>query len=116
MVELLSFACGVVFGIVLTCAACSQVKAVANGSPTPPPETSGYYGGPPPLGHPEISQAMNELQHARRASVSALSAAPSMSPGFKRSTVAIRSYLFNSSSNAFASFRSAVSKPSVNRL
>jgi len=65
MVKLLSFACGVVFGIVLTCAACSQVKTVANRSPTTPPETGGYYGGPPPLGHPEISQAMNELQDAR---------------------------------------------------
>jgi hypothetical protein len=65
MVKLLSFACGVIFGVVLTCAACSQVKAVSSGTPAPPPESTGYYGGPPPLGHPEISQAINDLQHAR---------------------------------------------------
>ena len=26
---------------------------------------AGYYGGPPPAGHPEISQAMSALQHAK---------------------------------------------------
>ena len=65
MVKVLSFACGVVFGVVLTCAACSQVKAVSGGPSAPPPESTGYYGGPPPRGHPEISQAINDLQHAR---------------------------------------------------
>jgi len=64
MIRVMSFACGVIFGVVLTCAACSQVKAVGS-PPAPPPESTGYYGGPPPLGHPEISQAMNDLQHAR---------------------------------------------------
>jgi hypothetical protein len=49
------FASGVIFGI---------VPAYGNGPYGPPAET-GYYGGPPPSGHPEISQAMSELQHAR---------------------------------------------------
>lgn len=65
MVKVLSFACGVIFGVLLTCAACSQVKAFSGSPPTPPPQTEGYYGGPPPIGHSEVSQAMNELQHAR---------------------------------------------------
>lgn len=64
MVKVLSFACGVIFGVLLTCAACSQVKAISGSPPASPPQTEGYYGGPPPS-HPEISKALNELQHAR---------------------------------------------------
>jgi hypothetical protein len=61
----LCFASGVIFGVLLACAACSQVRAFGGGSP--PPVATGYYGspGPPPGSHPEISKAMNELQHAR---------------------------------------------------
>lgn len=65
MVKVVSFACGIVFGVILTCAACSQVKAYSSGTPSPPSESTGYYGGPPPLGHPAISKAINELSHAR---------------------------------------------------
>jgi len=59
MVKGLCFASGVIFGVLLTCAACMQGPAYSAG---------GYYGpppGPPPGSHPVISQAMNELQHAR---------------------------------------------------
>lgn len=64
----LCFAGGVIFGIVLACAACSQGPAYGSGPYSQPPESTGYYGtppGPPPGSHPEISKAMNELQHAR---------------------------------------------------
>jgi hypothetical protein len=64
MFRALSFAMGIIFGVLLTCAACSQGSAHSSGPATAPAEV-GYYGGPPPTGHPEISQAMNELQHAR---------------------------------------------------
>jgi len=64
VVKGLSFASGVIFGVLLTCAACMNGSAHSQGAYAPPPE-GGYYGGPPPAGHPEISQAMNELQHAR---------------------------------------------------
>jgi hypothetical protein len=65
MVKGLCFASGVIFGVLLACAACSQGPAYGGG-PYPPPPT-GYYGspGPGPGSHPEISKAMNELQHAR---------------------------------------------------
>ena len=59
MAKGLCFASGVIFGIILTCAACTQGPAYSAG---------GYYGpppGPPPGSHPSISQAMTELQHAR---------------------------------------------------
>jgi len=59
MVKGLCFAGGVIFGLILACAACSSGPAYSSG---PGPE--GYYGGPPP-GHPAISKATNELQHAR---------------------------------------------------
>lgn len=65
MVKGLCFLSGVIFGIVLACAACSQVPAFSLGPGGGPAERTGYYGGPPPTGHPEISQAMTELQHAR---------------------------------------------------
>ena len=65
MVKGLCFAGGVIFGIVLACAACSQVPAYSFGPGGRLAESAGYYGGPPPGGHPEISQALNELQHAR---------------------------------------------------
>ncbi len=60
MVKGLCFASGVIFGIFLACAACSSGPPAYSGG--------GYYGpppGPPPGSHPAISQAMNELQHAR---------------------------------------------------
>jgi hypothetical protein len=63
----LCFASGVIFGVLLACAACSQVRAI-NGGPGPQPALpTGYYGsaGPSPGSHPEISKAMNDLQHAR---------------------------------------------------
>ena len=63
MIKGLCFAGGVIFGLLLACAACSQSHAYASG-PNGAPEAT-YYGGPPPAGHPEISQAMNELRHAR---------------------------------------------------
>jgi hypothetical protein len=68
MVKGLCFASGVIFGLLLACAACSQGPAYSGGPYTVSPEPPGYYGpppGPPPGSHPEISQAMNELQHAR---------------------------------------------------
>jgi hypothetical protein len=68
MVKGLCFASGVIFGLLLACAACTQGPAYSSGPSGPPPEGTGYYGpppGPPPGSHPEISQAMNELQHAR---------------------------------------------------
>jgi hypothetical protein len=68
MVKGLCFASGVIFGLLLACAACSQGPAYSSGPYGQPPEGTGYYGpppGPPPGSHPEISQAMNELQHAR---------------------------------------------------
>jgi hypothetical protein len=65
VVKGLCFASGVIFGIVLACAACSQVKALSSGPAASPTEAAGYYGGPPPVGHPAISKAMNDLQHAR---------------------------------------------------
>ena len=67
MVKGLCFASGVIFGVLLTCAACMNGPAYSSGPYGPPPE-AGYYGpppGPPPGSHPEISKAMNELQHAR---------------------------------------------------
>ncbi len=67
MVKVLCFASGVIFGVFLACAACSQGPAYSSG-PYGPPEGTGYYGpppGPPPGSHPAISQALNELQHAR---------------------------------------------------
>jgi hypothetical protein len=63
VVKGMCFASGVIFGILLACAGCSQGPAYGSG-PYGPPAEGGYYGGPPP-GHPEISQAMTELQHAR---------------------------------------------------
>lgn len=65
MVKGLCFASGVIFGVLLTCAACTQGPAYSSGPSGPPPEGTGYYGGPPPLGHLAISKAMNDLQHAR---------------------------------------------------
>jgi hypothetical protein len=68
VVKGLCFASGVIFGIIIACAACSQGPVYGSGPYGPgaaPPPEAGYYGGPPPLGHPEISKAMNELQHAR---------------------------------------------------
>ena len=65
MVKGLCFASGVIFGVVLACAACSQTPAYSTGPYGPVPEGPGYYGGPPPAGLLEISQAMSELQHAR---------------------------------------------------
>jgi hypothetical protein len=65
VVKGLCFASGVIFGVLLACAACTQGPAYSSGPAGPPLEGTGYYGGPPPRGHPEISQAMNELQHAR---------------------------------------------------
>ncbi len=59
MAKGLCFASGVIFGILLTCAACTQSPAYSG---------AGYYGpppAPPPGSHPAISQAMNDLQHAR---------------------------------------------------
>jgi hypothetical protein len=61
----LCFASGVIFGVLLTCAACTTSPSYPNNAFGPAPEGPGYYGGPPPGGHPEISRAMNELQHAR---------------------------------------------------
>ena len=64
MVKGMCFASGVIFGVLLACAACSQGPAYSSGPYGPPAEgwllrrTSAH-------GHPEISQAMNELQHAR---------------------------------------------------
>ena len=64
MVKGLCFAGGVIFGVLLTCLACS--------SGPPAYSEGGYYSpnGPPPGSHPAISQAMNELQHARYVLVS----------------------------------------------
>lgn len=59
MVKGLYFASGLIFGVLLACAACSSGPAYSGG---------GYYGpppGPPPGSHPAISRAMNELEHAR---------------------------------------------------
>ncbi len=59
MVKGLCFASGAIFGILLSCAACMQSPAYSG---------AGYYGpppAPPPGSHPAISQAMNDLQHAR---------------------------------------------------
>jgi len=59
MVKGLCFSSGVIIGILLACAACTQGPAYSG---------AGYYGpppGPPPGSHPAISQAMNDLQHAR---------------------------------------------------
>ena len=59
MVKGLCFASGVIFGVLLTCAASMPVPAYSG---------AGYYGpppGPPPGSHPAISQAINDLQHAR---------------------------------------------------
>jgi len=61
----LCFASGVILGVLLTCAACTTSPSYPNNAFGPAPEGPGYYGGPPPGGHPEISRAMNELQHAR---------------------------------------------------
>jgi hypothetical protein len=63
----LCFASGVIFGVLLACAACSQVRAINSGPNPPPPPPTGYYGsaGPAPGSHPEISKAMGDLQHAR---------------------------------------------------
>jgi len=61
----LYFASGVIFGVVLTCAACTTSPSYPNNAFGPAPGGPGYYGGPPPAGHPEVSRAMNELQHAR---------------------------------------------------
>ena len=68
MVRGLWFASGVIFGVFLTCAACTQGSAFSSGPAAPPPEATGYYGpppGPPPGSRTAISQAMNDLQHAR---------------------------------------------------
>ncbi len=65
MIKGLSFASGLIFGVLLACAACSQTPAYSTSPYGPVPNGPGYYGGPPPAGHPEISQAMSELQHAR---------------------------------------------------
>jgi hypothetical protein len=68
MVKGMCFVSGVIFGVLLTCAACTQGPAYSSGPSGPPPEGTGYYGpppAPPPGSHPEISQAMSELQHAR---------------------------------------------------
>jgi len=68
MVRGLWFAGGVIFGVFLTCAACTQGSAFSSGPAAPPPEATGYYGpppGPPPGSRTAISQAMNDLQHAR---------------------------------------------------
>jgi hypothetical protein len=65
MVKGIYFACGLIFGVLLACAACSQTPAYSTSSYGPVPGGPGYYGGPPPEGHPEISQAMSALQHAR---------------------------------------------------
>ena len=65
MVKGLCFASGVIFGVLLTCAACTLVPVFPTMRTVRLPEGPGYYGGPPPGGHPEISRAMNELQHAR---------------------------------------------------
>jgi hypothetical protein len=59
MLRGLWFAGGMIFGILLTCVACSQ---------TPGYSGVGYYGPPPtppPGSHPAITQALNELQHTR---------------------------------------------------
>lgn len=65
MLKGLCFASGVIFGALLACAACSQTPAYSTSPYGPVPGGPGYYGGPPPTGHPEISKAMSELQHAR---------------------------------------------------
>ena len=65
MVKGMCFASGVIIGVVLACAACTQTPAYSTGPYGPVAGGPGYYDGPPPTGHPEISQAMNELQHAR---------------------------------------------------
>ena len=63
------FASGVIFGALLTCAACTTRSQLSQQRSRPAaPEATGYYGpppGPPPGGHTAISQAMNDLQHAR---------------------------------------------------
>ncbi len=64
MLKGLCFASGVIFGIVLACAACSQTPTYKTSPYGPVPGGPGYYGGPPPT-RSEISQAMSELQHAR---------------------------------------------------
>ena len=63
MIRGLYFASGVIFGVVLTCAACTTSPSYPNNAFGPAPGGPGYYGGP--AGHPEVSRAMNELQHAR---------------------------------------------------
>jgi hypothetical protein len=59
------FASGLIFGILIACTACTQTPAYSTSPYGPVPGGPGYYGGPPPAGHPEISQAMSALQHAR---------------------------------------------------
>ena len=65
MIKGMCFAGGVIFGALLACAACSQTPAYSTSSYGPVAGGPGYYGGPPPAGHPEISQAMSALQHAK---------------------------------------------------
>ena len=65
MLKGMSFASGLIVGALLACAACSQTPAYSTSPYGPVPGGPGYYGGPPPAGHPEISQAMSALQHAR---------------------------------------------------
>ncbi len=65
MIKGMCFAGGVIFGVLLACAACSQTPAYSTSSYGPVAGGPGYYGGPPPVGHPEISQAMSALQHAK---------------------------------------------------
>jgi hypothetical protein len=64
MVKGMCFVSGVIFGVVLACAACTQTPAYSTGPYGPVAGGPGYYDGPPPS-HPEISQAMSALQHAR---------------------------------------------------
>lgn len=64
MIKGMGFASGVIFGVLLACAACSQTPAYSTSPYGPVPGGPGYYGGPPPA-HPEISQAMSALQHAK---------------------------------------------------
>ncbi len=59
MAKGLCFASGVIFGVLLTCAACMQGPAYSAASYYGPPPA------PPPGSHPAISQSMNDLQHAR---------------------------------------------------
>lgn len=53
------FAGGMIFGILLTCVACSQTPGFSGGGYIGPPPA------PPPGNHPAITQALNELQHTR---------------------------------------------------